>query len=84
MAIVIMEPAKDKASMCVDEIQVRDDGVYFRLQCGTVRLETTTFRADSLQLTALEPEEFISKVECVEDGLEISFNTGRTGHSSDS
>lgn len=69
--------AKDKASMCVDEIQVRDDGVYFRLQCGTVRLETTTFRADSLQLTALEPEEFISKVECVEDGLEISFNTGR-------
>ncbi|CAE7510250.1 unnamed protein product [Symbiodinium natans] len=26
--------AKDKASMIVDEIQVRDDGVYFRLQPG--------------------------------------------------
>lgn len=70
--------AREKADLCVDEIQVREDGVYFRLRSGTVRLETTAFRNESgLSLTALDPEEFISKVECVEDGLHISFNTGR-------
>jgi len=70
--------AKEKADLCVDEIQVREDGVYFRFRDGTVRLETTAFRNESgLSLTALDPEEFISKVESVEDGLHISFNTGR-------
>lgn len=38
-----------------------EDGVYFRLRSGTVRLETTAFRNESgLSLTALDPEEFIS------------------------
>jgi len=39
-----------------------EDGVYFRLRSGTVRLETTAFRNESgLSLTALDPEEFISR-----------------------
>lgn len=69
--------AKDKADLCVDEIQVRQDGVYFRLKSGQMRFETTAFRTEALSLTALDPEEFISKVECVEGGLKLSFNTGR-------
>ena len=69
--------AKDKADLCVDEIQVRQDGVYFRLKSGQMRFETTAFRTEALSLTTLDPEEFISKVECVEGGLKLSFNTGR-------
>ncbi|CAK9002277.1 unnamed protein product, partial [Durusdinium trenchii] len=69
--------AKEKADLNVDEIQVRHDGVYFRLKSGQMRFETTAFRTEALALTALDPEEFISKVECVEEGLKLSFNTGR-------
>mmetsp|Transcript_96 Transcript_96/g.175 ORF Transcript_96/g.175 Transcript_96/m.175 type:complete len:1077 (+) Transcript_96:112-3342(+) len=67
-----------KCNLGVEEVQVRSDGVYFKLLSGTVRQETTAFCNEELQLTALDPEEFISKIECVEDGLKIGTNTGRS------
>eukprot|EP00931_Biecheleriopsis_adriatica_P063711 TRINITY_DN3863_c0_g1_i1.p1 TRINITY_DN3863_c0_g1~~TRINITY_DN3863_c0_g1_i1.p1 ORF type:complete len:1082 (-),score=256.16 TRINITY_DN3863_c0_g1_i1:65-3310(-) len=70
--------ARERSALSVDEVQVRTDGVYFKLMSGTIRLETSAFRARSLELTALDPEEFISRVECTKAGLIISTNTGRT------
>eukprot|EP00930_Biecheleria_cincta_P061728 TRINITY_DN4728_c0_g5_i1.p1 TRINITY_DN4728_c0_g5~~TRINITY_DN4728_c0_g5_i1.p1 ORF type:complete len:1103 (+),score=189.44 TRINITY_DN4728_c0_g5_i1:52-3309(+) len=69
--------AKQGALQVINEVQVRNDGVYFKLRSGVIRLETTAIRAECLSLATLEPEEFINKVECTEDGLVLGLNTGR-------
>eukprot|EP00933_Yihiella_yeosuensis_P074135 TRINITY_DN8296_c1_g1_i1.p1 TRINITY_DN8296_c1_g1~~TRINITY_DN8296_c1_g1_i1.p1 ORF type:complete len:1087 (-),score=248.94 TRINITY_DN8296_c1_g1_i1:268-3528(-) len=67
-----------KVGSNVTELQVRTDGVYFIKQNGQTHRETTAFRCDSLELTALDPEAFIKKIESTEAGLVVGMNTGRT------
>lgn len=68
---------KNAANMDIDMVQVRSDGVYVSLRSGTVRKETSAFRNEDLQVTSLDPEEFITRVECTEAGLVLGLNTGR-------
>lgn len=68
---------KKSSNMDIEMVQVRSDGVYVQLRSGTVRKETSAFRNESLELTALDPEEFIIRVESTENGLVLGLNTGR-------
>ena len=46
------------------EVQVRTDGLLFMTRGGEARLECRCFHSPTLELTSLDPEEFISKIEC--------------------
>lgn len=70
--------AATKVGMGIAEIQVRTDGVYVMNRSGDTRLVTTAYSSDSLQLTSLDPDEFIAKIESTEAGLVIGMNTSRT------
>jgi len=65
------------AQMDIVEVQVQPTGTYFMMQNGEMRMETSAFCTDGVELAHLDPEEFICKVECTEAGLLLTMNTGR-------
>lgn len=69
--------AHQKDCQEVEEVMVRNDGVVFRLRNGKEIFSTKAVASESVQLTNLEPEEFIKKAEMTEDGLKFYMNTGR-------
>jgi hypothetical protein len=70
--------AQKEWKLNIGEVQVRDNGIYFITQGGETRLESTCVTSRELQLTALDPEEFITKIEATEAGLVLKMNTGRS------
>jgi stress response protein SCP2 len=68
------------SKMNVSEVQVRPDGLKFLLEGGTERMETSALTNPSLELTSLDPEEFICKIECNGHELILDMNTGRLAH----
>lgn len=73
--------ANNQAKMDVAEVQLREDGIYFTTESGDTRLEASSFTSGGgLELTTLDPEEFITKMEATEAGLSMTMNTGRVAN----
>jgi len=70
--------ANKEWSMNIKEVHLREDGLYFINDLGEAKLEASAVHSTTgLELTTLDPEEFIMKVECTEAGLCMTLNTGR-------
>jgi hypothetical protein len=69
--------AEEHFKMSVAEVQVRDDGLLFITRGGQTRFECRCFHSPTLALTVIDPEEFISKIECTGEHIVLVMNTGR-------
>lgn len=68
--------AVKQSRMMVREVHIREDGVWFVLESQEQRKESSALRGN-LDLALLDPEEFITSMECTESGLVMILNTGR-------
>mmetsp|Transcript_42904 Transcript_42904/g.100712 ORF Transcript_42904/g.100712 Transcript_42904/m.100712 type:complete len:1205 (-) Transcript_42904:65-3679(-) len=69
--------AKRHGAILVSEVICRPDGLMFIQRSGDERMETLSIKNDQVQLTTLDAEEVITALECNEDGLYVTLNTGR-------
>eukprot|EP00928_Gymnodinium_smaydae_P078751 TRINITY_DN62839_c0_g1_i1.p1 TRINITY_DN62839_c0_g1~~TRINITY_DN62839_c0_g1_i1.p1 ORF type:complete len:1079 (+),score=270.93 TRINITY_DN62839_c0_g1_i1:84-3320(+) len=68
--------ALQQFKMDIVEVHVRTDGIYFVLENGDQRLESSAIRCKELELVIIDPEAFITRLEFHEKGLIMTMNTG--------
>lgn len=69
--------AAQQAQQNIAEVHAREDGIFFVGRNGKEIQQTDALVSKEVELTILDPEEFICKLEAVAAGLTLTMNTGR-------